>query len=268
MKLIVLSYENLDMKLIKELYYDLFLPAFPNENHIEPYDDFVQAFEKRDKFEYKKKVFILMDNDIVIAGLTVEYFPLSNFINMPYLAIKSEYRGKKLSKILFEEGFKELENQSKLRLEEMNKNPIDNRIIEITKFFNLSTIEQTWELLKSFKPYYCLESEYESEYDPIMNPIDRLKIYDKIGFKIIDFDYCQPPLFEKAQPVSNLYLLTATKFCSKDENDKFYLESSSLKMFYWEFSNLISTKFLKSNQFQHVINSISKEKVFLKMIKF
>ena len=272
MKLIVLSNENLDLKLIKEVYYNLLMPAFPNKDHIEPFDDFVEAFSERDIFEYKKKVFILIEEEeeeIVVATLTVEYFPLSNFINMPYLVVKENYRGKKLSKILFEEGFKELELQSKKRLELLNNNPKDNRIIELTKFLNLNSTKETWELLKQFQPHYCLESEYETEFDPIMNPLDRLKVYDKIGFKILNFNYVQPPLTKFKKSVSNLYLLTSTKFCLKDENDEFYMKVESLKTFYWEFSHLISPlDFLNSNQFHQVIESIPNEKVYLKMVKF
>ena len=211
---------------------------------------------------------MIIDEDKIIANLTIEYFPLSNFVNMPYLVVNKKNRGKKLSKLLFEEAFKELEIKSKERQKMIYNNATDGRIPELMKFFNLSSSEEMWEIIKNFEPHYCLESEFENEFDPIMDPLDRLKIYDKIGFKIVDMDYILPPISDSLKPV-HLYFLTATKFCLKDENGEFYIGSNNLKTFYWEFSHILSPlKYLNSEDFHQVINSISKGNVSLKMIKF
>jgi hypothetical protein len=58
-----------------------------------------------------------------------------------------------------------------------------------------------------------------------MNPETRLKIWNKLGYYKLDFDYVQPPLSEKQKEVTNLILIT--KIINKKWNEK--LPSAILK---------------------------------------
>jgi GNAT superfamily N-acetyltransferase len=269
MKLIAITIENLDLDLIKDTYFNLLIPNFPNRNHLEPFDDFLAAFDnKDDEFGYRKKVFILKEGDEIAGSLTTEFYPLSNVMIMPYLVVKKEYRGQKLSNILFEEAYKELDVESKRRFKALDNNPESDSFELLSNFFNLS-LKDTMDLLKTLKPQFFLESEKETEVDPIMDPKDRLKVYNHIGFKILDFVYIQPNLNSTRKAVKDFYLLASQKFCSKDENNVCYVDSNTVKTFMWEFSYLLSPeKFLISKQFKEVIDSIASDKVFLRMIDF
>lgn len=235
------------------------------------------------------------------GGLAFEYYPLSNFGICTYIVVTEALRGKKLSSTLIRLACEQLRLESRRReidlskklihtedLERLQKlanflnfeqqqqqqqpksNQIQSSVITEGKegasvvglFFSLvKLVEGLISYLKPFQPMLVLETEREDDYDPLMDPKERIKMYRKMGFEIIDFPYYQPNLTKDREPIP-LYLMAFLSFGQVDANGGVFLSADSLKTFLWEFSYDTSESFLtKSPKFSSMIETINRNQL-------
>lgn len=252
-----------DLNLLREAYEKLLQAHFPNQDHLESFEAISYPLTtKSTPFSEKSHILLLTDEQGPIGILNFEYYPVSNVGLGSYLVILEKYRGKKLANYLIFKAKEILQMESAKRLKNLKDCQSEWFFVPLGKFLNLET-DQLIELLKQQKPSIFLETEKENDFDPIMDPKLRLKVYEKMGFEKINMVYYQPNLSKEQKPVS-LYLLASTDLCEQ-ENDEFYMDSRHLVIFIWEFGHEVSEEdFVKSEKFFEMIKSIGNNKVYLK----
>lgn len=256
-----MTYQNLDLNLLKEAYTNLLQVHFPNKDHLESFDAISYPLTtKPTLFSQRSHILLLLQDKIPIGILTFEYYPISNCGLCSYLVILEKYRGKKLANFLIFKGKEILQLESKNREKNLHQIPNEFFFEPLQKFLFVSN-EDLVKILAQQKPSFFLETEKENDFDPIMDPKVRLKVYEKMGFERLNFTYYQPNLSEKQKPVS-LYLMASTDLCEQNE-EYYFLDSTHLSIFIWEFGNEVSEDFVKSDLFQEMIKSIGKNKMIL-----
>ncbi len=170
------------MNLLKKYYETLHVPEFPDPNERESFDNLEKYLEGKDEGWYGKNnyhIVLMMDGDVVAGGTIFDYYEEVNAGFGEFITINRNYRKKSLFKKLFDK-----------RVEILNEDARRNG--------HHSGID--WLVVEMNKPE-------ETEVDAF-NPNQRLKIWEKLGFKIVDMNYIQPALEEGKDPVTNLYLVT------------------------------------------------------------
>ncbi len=151
---------------------ELYLPSFPNENEREPFNLIIERIKQR-VIPYTD-IILEIEDDKVIAGCISDYYPSCKSIEPIYLVVREEYRKQGYAGKLLNEAFKLYDNISDMYVE------VDN-------------------------------PKFVSSNDSAINPDTRIKIYEKLGFKMLDFNYVQPPLDEGLDYEYNLRLMHKSK---------------------------------------------------------
>lgn len=170
------------MSLLKKYYETLHVQEFPDPNERESFDNLEKYLRGKDTGWYGKNnyhIVLMMDGDEVAGGTIFDYYEEVNAGFGEFITINRKYRKRGLFKKLFDK-----------RIEILNEDARRNG--------HHSGID--WLVVEMNKPE-------ETEIDAF-NPDQRLKIWDKLGFRIVDLNYIQPALEEGKEPVTNLYLVT------------------------------------------------------------
>lgn len=156
-----------NIELINKFRDDLYYPNFPNENEREPFEN----IRNRIIYGLYPKTFILLmvsDSDL-LGGCVYDFYLECNSIEPIYLVVNEVYRKSGIGRSLLNE-IEESHNFPKMFLEVDNPSIVDSK-------------------------------------DSAMDPLIRLEIYKKLGFRVINIDYVQPPLSEGLDYERNLLLL-------------------------------------------------------------
>ncbi|EGC29065.1 hypothetical protein DICPUDRAFT_5127, partial [Dictyostelium purpureum] len=144
----------------------------------------------------------------ILGGIVFEYYPSINCGCITYLLVNTNYRGQGFAAILLKEASSRLMENGKTRGHLSGCNAI---------FLETNSAEKV-------KPE-----------DDVMDPAKRHAIFYKLGIRLLDFDYIQPPLSNESGKCKDLLLtclLTPTipkQVFGKEE--RYYLPSSLLLNF-------------------------------------
>ena len=188
---------------------ELYIPNFPNENEREPFGNIKQRIENN---EYPKTtITLLVNNEQLVGGCIIDSYIECNSIEPIYLVINKNMRNKGYGKHLLEKSISNMTYAQHVFLEVDNpEKPINKEFITI-------------------------------------DPYKRLNMYLNWGFKILNFNYVQPPLSKEGKPEENLLLLYKGNELNKDSLKEFLFcfykglgaeESEYLSKMYNEIDNI------------------------------
>lgn len=136
---------------------NLYLVNFPDPNEREPFEVIEARLKKGGEWWPRTDMLMYIDGDSVACGCIADYYPECESIEVIYLVTDKEYREKGLAGKILDETFSLYPEALDMYVEADNPAlvPVD------------------------FSP---------------INPETRLKIYERLGFSIINIKYIQPPL--------------------------------------------------------------------------
>ena len=158
-------------KLIDRVFKELYTPTFSHFENEYQDPEFYKTFLKPNDI---LQAYMLVHNPEEPNGFLIfEEYKKSKCALITYAAIKPSERGKGISRLLFEEAFRILKEKGILASygEVHNPNMIDPQ-------------------------------------KDIMNPRQRINIFEKLGGQILPIKYVQPPLGEGLEPSRDFLLLT------------------------------------------------------------
>eukprot|EP01132_Coremiostelium_polycephalum_P009208 gene9208-11284_t len=187
-------WDDYDEDLLVRFYNELMLPNFPMKNELEPITNFLNALsdERRNTYNpHLSELHVLLalrwPNDssdlqpTIGAGIIFEYYSSTNCGLLSYLVVHRSSRGQGLAGTLVERAVELLDKHAKTRGQLAGCNAI---FLE-TNSAEKVTIQQD-----------------------VMDPRMRHTIYHKMGFRLINFEYIMPPLFEGYEKLKGVLLLT------------------------------------------------------------
>lgn len=183
MNLIVDSASIKDNATYLKPFQEVYEAGFPDENEREIFSDILDRISGiSPSYQPPSIIIIKTDNEIVSGGLIVDWYKDCQTVHLTYLIVNPNFRNQGIAKSLINEGIKEIidwiEREKKIKIKNV--------------FFESNNPSKT----------------LNDNFDPTL----RLKIFTKLGAKLIDFPYVQPPLDEKKDQVENLFLLSFTQF--------------------------------------------------------
>lgn len=165
----------------------LYLPSFP-PNEREPFEIIEARIKKGEDWWPRTDMILCIEGDDVASGCISDYYPECQSIEAIYLVTNEKYRGKGLAKVLLSETFNLYPEALDIYLEADNPSLVPS---------GLSAID----------------------------PETRIKIYQKLGFKVININYIQPPLFRGLDYERKLLLMSKSKIPLTKERLVLFLES-------------------------------------------
>lgn len=166
---------------------DLYLPSFP-PNEREPFEIIEARIKKGENWWPRTDMILCIEGNEVASGCISDYYPECQSIEAIYLVTNEKYRGKGLAKVL---------------------------------------LSETFNLYPEALDIY-LEADNPALVSPglsAMNPETRIKIYQKLGFKVININYIQPPLFQGLDYERKLLLMSKSKIPLTKERLVLFLDS-------------------------------------------
>lgn len=179
--------EHPDQRLLHRFYNDFMITAFPLEDERDPVESWEHLLsdEARSSLEdpawHLLLVFDQKDRNKtnILAGGAFEHYAKSNCALLTYVVIHPDCRGQGLARQLIAHEVAILQRDARQRCQAG-----DCRAV----FAEMNSPQRI------------------QEAQDVMNPALRLKIFDKIGFRKLDFDYIQPPLSPEQQKCKDLVL--------------------------------------------------------------
>ncbi|KAF2072207.1 hypothetical protein CYY_006473 [Polysphondylium violaceum] len=251
---------NYDYALLKQFYDELMVPNFPKEEELEPLENWVEMFneqnidnnsneslplfqdpfkslieggviknEENTKFSKEVSFHIVLainpnhddqqqqqqqKRSKIMGGVVFEYYPSINCGCVTYLLVNTDYRGQGLAGVLLEQ------SQHQLMLDGKSRGHLGG--------CNVIFLETN-------------SAEKIKKEDDVMDPAQRHIIFYKLGIRLLDFDYVQPPLSKESGKCRDLLLTCLLTnnipkyYLGKEE--RYYLPSSLLKNFvqvFWD----------------------------------
>ena len=172
--------------LVEQFETELFLPSFPNEDEREPFENIIKRITG-DSYPITA-LQLIINNDIVEAGCVSDYYPECNAIEPIYLVVREECRKRGLARALLE------------------------------------SVETLYP--KIVHTYLEIDNpKLITSENSAIDPRTRLTIYERLGFRVIPFNYVQPPLKEGGNYERGLLLMHRGN----------QLTSNDLKLFLFHF---------------------------------
>lgn len=153
---------------------NLYLPSFPDPNEREPFEYITSRIQLGDSWWPRTDMLLYLDGDEIASGCITDYYPECKSIEAIYIVTDPQYRGQGLAKGLLKETFNLYPEAIDLYLEADNPS---------------------------------LVPPGSSAIDPEL----RIRIYQKLGFELLDFNYVQPPLAEGLDYTRNLMLMCMSR---------------------------------------------------------
>lgn len=214
----------------------------------------------------------------IAGGCMFEYYKMSNCALLSYFVVTDEYQNLGLGRILVEHAY-QISKQIAVKFN--GKHHRRNTVLDI-----IHRVEQQLsndkvcdeELLDQYK-FVCeylkftLEDPIPDQFyafvaetnavgvdDGIMASQNRHQIMNRIGFKLLDFEYIQPPLSDEQQPCADLLLLTlhVEDLPFDEKTKKHFVQTSLLKCFMLEFlySVFEHVENITDSYLQHVLKDL------------
>lgn len=157
-------------KRLLDRFKEIYIEAFPDEMERE---DFYEILVRIKLGDFPKTVILLqVESDNLLGGMIVDIYH-NQIFHLTYLVTDKKFRGRGCAKTLVKEGLPKLINNYRSAAKGVF---VETNIPEMTKNDSFS-------------------------------PKSRIKIFDKLGMKLIPIKYIQPPLDVNKSFVLNLHLL-------------------------------------------------------------
>eukprot|EP01012_Entosiphon_sulcatum_P054671 TRINITY_DN7570_c0_g2_i1.p1 TRINITY_DN7570_c0_g2~~TRINITY_DN7570_c0_g2_i1.p1 ORF type:complete len:333 (-),score=57.14 TRINITY_DN7570_c0_g2_i1:20-994(-) len=155
----------------------------------------------------------------LVGGAVFEYYMLSNTGLMSYLAVDSTYQGAGIAKHLTNSCFKTLQHEGNTRPFPTYPIALPSSVLKFSKLPSErlpagieSHLERWFGASKCPEgpvPFGVLIAETNAPgvHDGVMDPAQRHAILNKLGYRMLDWDYIQPPLTDGQEPCYDLIML-------------------------------------------------------------
>jgi GNAT superfamily N-acetyltransferase len=270
-------------ELLEYFYENTMKKFFPIEDELDPIEAWIENIlpENQDKEE----MFLLPDMHICIAfdtryyeeknskfhriaGATVwEYYKMSNCGLLSYFMVDERYRATGMGKCMVYQAYEMCkhvaqEYQTKVAYQNIVKQRLDYSVVSKLKGHE-KLYYQKMLLASSYKTFFAFFAEtnaYDVD-DGVMLAPQRHEIMRKIGFRMLDCDYIQPPLSEEQEPCVDLLLLALdVAELPRDVHNREYIPTIIVEAFLLEFGYSVfeETEFLTEGYFQHMLKDLAK----------
>lgn len=207
MEYITISRDNLswkDILLLRRFEFSIYRPSFPDKNERESFGDIIPRIRHSDPNVHPYTYCVMaMEKGIIQGGLVADWYPGCNALELIYIAVSPDSRGKGIGSGLLKEGIRLIKDT--IREEEGGK--IENVFLEV-------------------------ERPLRNARDKEINPVSRVAFWEKQGARHIPIQYTQPPLSQGKAPATNLMLLS---FPAEKGNSCDKLDAGKLMVFLKEF---------------------------------
>lgn len=207
MEYITISRDSLSWKnilLLRRFEFSIYRPSFPDKNERESFGDIIPRIRHSDPNVHPYTYCVIaMEGGVIQGGLVADWYPGCNALEIIYIAVNPDSRGKRIGSNLLKEGLR-LIRETVLKEE---KGQIENAFLEVERPIRKAQGKE-------------------------INPVSRVAFWEKLGARHIPIQYTQPPLSQGKAPATNLMLLTLPveegKACDR-------LDAGKLKLFLKEF---------------------------------
>jgi GNAT superfamily N-acetyltransferase len=244
---------------------------FPIEDELDPIDVWEDGLKNTDRDPLLPELHVCLALDMrtketnsslqkIAGGCMFEYYRMSNCALLSYFVVTDEYQNLGLGRTLVEKAYQIskqiahnfnqthsrqkfvtdiLSKISKLlkQADEGSEIGLDEKLKD-QYYFVTEYLQHTLDDPISDKFYaFVAETNAVGVSDGIMQSEGRHAIMHRIGFRLLDFEYIQPPLSEEQHPCADLLLLTlhVEELPFDTESQKHYVQTSLLKSFMIEF---------------------------------
>lgn len=175
-RLVLITSNNITeemVSLLREFEKEIYNKAFP-DNEREYFSDIIDRIITPENWGLETLIVLKIVNDKVVGGVVSDWYDNSKCLEVIYIALHPQYRGKGV-------GYELLWDSIKMFKDKIGK--CNNIFIEVEKPHNRSLME------------------YE------MNPQKRIDFWNRCGAKHIPIKYTQPPLSKDKEAIHNLMLM-------------------------------------------------------------
>jgi GNAT superfamily N-acetyltransferase len=255
-------------ELLVQFYNDIMKKYFPIEDELDPLDVWESGLSSEHPLLPELHVCIALDtrknennNGYRIAGGSMfEYYKMSNLTLLSYFVVTDDYQNLGLGRVFVEQAY-HISKQIAHKHKEKNHRTttVTNILNRVNEQLKLAEEEKGFVIDKELQEEYKFVCEYlrivlndpiPDEFftfvaetnavgvsDGVMESEGRHGIMNRIGFKLLDFEYIQPPLSEDQNPCADLLLLIlhVNELPFDKERDKNYIPTCQMKCFMLEF---------------------------------
>eukprot|EP00744_Colponema_vietnamica_P026735 GILI01039755.1.p1 GENE.GILI01039755.1~~GILI01039755.1.p1 ORF type:complete len:270 (+),score=11.15 GILI01039755.1:123-932(+) len=248
---IVDVFHNHDLPLLRRFYTELMIRCFPIEDQREDLEVWEGVLSQDSIPEWGSEMHFLIaqsEEDIIVGGCVFEFYPRSKTGLIAYLVVNPEHRGQGIARRLLQTAHDAISDTlSKLRQAEKDqeKSNIPNHIALFAET-NALGIE-----------------------DGLMSSQERHTVLRRLGFKMLQMDYTQPPISAFGNPCSDLYLLgyDSSTLPTETEDDvvnstplpRTLMPKESIKGFVRDIYSSVfgeDTAFLKTPNYVHLLQQL------------
>lgn len=193
-----------DILLLRRFEFSIYRPSFPDKNERESFSDIIPRIRHSDPNVHPYTYCVLaMEEGVIQGGLIADWYPGCNALELIYIAVSPDSRGKGVGSGLLKEGIRLIKDT--VRKEEGGK--IENIFLEV-------------------------ERPLRNARGKEINPVSRVAFWEKQGARHIPIQYTQPPLSQGKAPATNLMLLS---FPAEEGKSCDKLDAGKLMVFLKEF---------------------------------
>lgn len=212
--------EDYDYDLLEDFYYRIMKPNFPLEEELDSLENFDRNLRSESFLDTEIAVLFDEHTQMVAGGVIYDYYNVSNVGLLSYFCIDqrdARYRGMGLGKFLVQYAYQRC--QAVARAFNKSKDGRNFRKQFLKQLFNHDP--KTLKVLKQiFKRKYFMNNSTKNDmfaflaetnklgvHDGVLESDVRHRILNSIGFRFLDCEYVQPPLYETLPPCYDLILL-------------------------------------------------------------
>lgn len=186
------------------------------EDELERLEILAKSLSKPEAVLYSNHLILIIEdrdnheNKNIIGGISCEYYPKSNCALMTYIAVNPLFRQYGFAKIL---------------------------VSHVLDSMNYESIKIGYD--KCHALYLETNSDKIDSNKDVMDPAIRRKILYNLGFRILKFNYIQPPLSINQNPCKDLLLAVHESYVEDINNRNIGIKSKYLLKFIEEFFNVL-----------------------------
>lgn len=212
--------EEYNFSLLEDFYYRIMKPNFPLEEELDSLENFDRNLQSDSFLETEIAVLFDETTQLVAAGVIYDYYSVSNVGLLSYFCVDqrdAKYRGMGLGKFLVQYAYQRCQEMA--RTFNKSKEGRNFRKLMLKQLFHHDATTLA-SLQKIFKRKYFLHDSSKNDmfaffaetnklgvHDGVLESNVRHRILNSIGFRFLDFEYVQAPLYETVGPCYDLILL-------------------------------------------------------------
>ncbi|KAL0479798.1 hypothetical protein AKO1_007427, partial [Acrasis kona] len=282
--------KKLQQAYLKVFYENILQKYFPIEDELDPIDVLDRGLHSDLEDPILPELHVCLALDVrkteqdneglkrIAGGAVFEYYKMSNCTLLSYFVVTDEYQNLGLGRELVNRAYKISEDVSELYKQmDYRNNTVKSIMHSISDTLNFDQVvteelKNQFQFINEYIKYtysdpikdefylFVAETNAVGVSDGIMESEDRHNIMHRIGFRLIDFEYIQPPLSESQSPCADLLLLALqNKMIPKDQvTGRRYVHTNLLKCFMLEFLYSVFENMdgVNDDYLQHVLDDL------------